>query len=91
MMSFGTVLRTARARRGLTLEQLAKSMGLSVPRLSHIERDREPLPDHELVCGLAASVGLPAEVLMVEISLPVSRLSAHSDRFVAYRRAGGRR
>lgn len=58
-MNFGTVIRTQRQMRGLTIAAVASEVGISVAYLSRIERNREKPPSDELVHRIARIIGLP--------------------------------
>lgn len=59
-MILGNDLRVLRKRRGLTLAQLAETVGRSVGWLSQVERDiSEPAPEE--IRNLAEALGVPAE------------------------------
>ena len=91
-MSFGALLRVKRNERGLTLEDVAVRVGLSVPLLSRIERDRENPPQDEIVMKLAEIIGIPANELLVEAKQPPLNLKDQpAPAFAAYRRLGGGR
>ena len=65
-MSFGASLRAKRNEQGMSLEEVALRAGLSVPRLSRIERDRESPPSDEVVEKLAEIINTPADDLLAE-------------------------
>lgn len=91
-MSFGALLRAKRNERGLTLEAVAVRIGVSLPRLSRIERDREEPPRHETIRLLAAVIGGSAEDLLAEAKRPPPTLKEQAAQvFAAYRRIGGGR
>ena len=91
-MSFGTLLRTSRNERGLTLEDVAVEVELSVPHLSRIERDRENPPRDEIIERLAQTIGIPADDLFAEAKRLPPDLKPHAGKiFAAYRRMGGQR
>ena len=91
-MSFGAVLRTRRNERGLTLEDVAIQLGLSVPHLSRIERDRENPPRDEIIEKLAEIIGIPADDLFDEAKqLTLNLKDRPAPAFAAYRRLGGGR
>ena len=90
-MSFGALLRTRRNERGLTLEDVAIQLGLSVPHLSRIERDRENPPRDEIIEKLAEIIRIPADDLFAEARRLPPDLKPHAGKvFAAYRRMGGR-
>jgi transcriptional regulator with XRE-family HTH domain len=87
-MSFGTLLRTRRNERGLTLEDVATKVELSVPHLSRIERDRENPPRDEIIEKLAGIIGMPADDLFAEAKrLPADLKQDAGAVFALYRRA----
>jgi len=91
-MSFGAFLRARRNERGMSLEEVALQVGLSVPRLSRIERDRESPPSDEVVEKLAEIIGIPADDLLAEAKQPPLNLEDQpAPAFTAYRRLGGGR
>ena len=91
-MSFGSLLRAKRNERGLTLEAVAVGIGVSLPRLSRIERDREEPPQDETIHLLAAIIGGSAEDLLAEAKRPPPVLKEQAGQvFAAYRRIGGGR
>jgi transcriptional regulator with XRE-family HTH domain len=86
-MSFGALLRTRRNERGLTLEEVAIRIDLSVPHLSRIERDRENPPRDEIIEKLAQIIGIPADDLFAEARrLPPDLKEAAGEVFALYRR-----
>ncbi|WP_127752674.1 helix-turn-helix transcriptional regulator [Devosia sp. 1566] len=87
-MSFGALLRTRRNERGLTLEDVAVRVELSLPHLSRIERDRENPPRDEIIEKLAATIGIPADDLFAEARrLPPDLKEQAGEVFALYRRA----
>jgi transcriptional regulator with XRE-family HTH domain len=87
-MSFGSYLRTSRNNRGLTLENVAVKIGLSVPHLSRIERDRENPPRDEILEKLANIIGIPSDDLFAEARrLPPDLKNSAGEVFALYRRA----
>ena len=91
-MSFGSLLRASRNECGLTLEDVAISVGLSVPCLSRIERDAENPPPDPIISQLAELIGIQAASLLAEARLPPPDPHEHPHhRFAAYRRMGGGR
>lgn len=90
-MSFGTLLRTSRNERGLTLEDVAAKIDLSVPHLSRIERDRENPPRDEIIQKLSQVIGIPADNLFAEAQrLPPDLKEDAGEVFALYRRANRR-
>ena len=91
-MSFGASLRAKRNEQGMSLEEVALRAGLSVPRLSRIERDRESPPSDEVVEKLAEIICIPAYDLLAEAKqLPLNPKDQPAPAFAAYRRLGGGR
>lgn len=91
-MSFGSYLRSSRNNRGLTLEDVAVAIGLSVPHLSRIERDRENPPRDEILEKLASIIGIASDDLFAEARrLPPDLKAEAGAMFAAYRRMGTRR
>lgn len=87
-MSFGTYLRTSRNNRGLTLEDVATRIGLSVPHLSRIERDKESPPRDEILEKLAGIIGISSDDLFAEACrLPPDMKANAAEVFALYRRA----
>ena len=87
-MSFGALLRTRRNERGLTLEDVAIQVGLSVPHLSRIERDRENPPRDEIIEKLAETIGTAADDLFAEARrLPPDLKEKAGEVFALYRRS----
>jgi transcriptional regulator with XRE-family HTH domain len=87
-MTFGTLLRTRRNERGLTLEDVAVRVELSVPHLSRIERDRENPPRDEIIERLAEIIGIPADDLFAEARrLPPDLKEPAGEVFALCRRA----
>lgn len=73
MTAFGSALRAARRAAGLTLEQVAARLGVSVPYLSDVELgNRSPLAD-ERIAEVAAIVG--ADPRELEVAKAVDRAS----------------
>lgn len=65
MDSIGARLRTARQRRFLTQEELAKASGVQVVTISRIENDRqESQPRLSTIRKLAKALGIEAEWIM---------------------------
>jgi len=91
-MSFGALLRARRNEQGMSLEEVALRAGLSVPRLSRIERDRESAPSQAVVEKLAEIISITVDDLLAEAkqrSLDLKDQPAPA--FAAYRRLGGGR
>ena len=91
-MSFGALLRARRNEQGMSLEEVALRAGLSVPRLSRIERDRESAPSQAVVEKLAEIISITVDDLLAEAkqrSLDLKDQPAPA--FCAYRRLGGGR
>lgn len=66
---FGTFLRKMRLQKGVTLQQLAKVLGCSVPYLSDVEHgNRSPLTD-ERVKQVAKLFGLDVEDLQIKAAI----------------------
>jgi transcriptional regulator with XRE-family HTH domain len=53
----------SRQRRGLTIEQLARASGIALPRLRHLESERE-LPSADELRALAETLGVDPEALL---------------------------
>jgi HTH-type transcriptional regulator, competence development regulator len=89
-MGFGQFIRLQRERREMTLAELAREIGISIPYLSRIEREREnPPPDH-LVSALAAALGLPADdTFAAARRLPPDLRSRANEVIAVYRRGSG--
>jgi transcriptional regulator with XRE-family HTH domain len=91
-MTFGTLLRASRNARGLTLDDVAVKIGLSVPHLSRIERDRENPPRDEIIQQFAEIIGIPADDLFAEAErLPPDLRKEAGQVFATYRRMGAGR
>lgn len=87
-MTFGSYLRACRNERGLTLEDVAATIDLSVPHLSRIERDRENPPRDEILEKLAAVIGIAPDDLFAEARRFPPDLREQAGEVVAlYRRA----
>jgi HTH-type transcriptional regulator, competence development regulator len=61
IMTFGSLVRECRTVRGLTLMDVAGDVGVSVPYLSRIERDREKPPPDALIRRIARTIGIPED------------------------------
>jgi HTH-type transcriptional regulator, competence development regulator len=65
-MSFGTLIRQERLARGLTLRDMAKTLGVTQGYLSQVEREKWPPPSEDKVKDIAALFGWdPDELLAV--------------------------
>ncbi|HWU48207.1 MAG TPA: helix-turn-helix transcriptional regulator [Humibacter sp.] len=91
--AYGSALRRARLRRGMTLRQLSQASSVSVPYLSEIERGRKEASS-EILATVCAVLGLSVHDLLREtareLSLtaaPVLDLSARRDDLLLERRA----
>jgi transcriptional regulator with XRE-family HTH domain len=69
--SFGSVVRALRARKSMTLRELAAETGISVPHLSRIERD-ERLPGEASLRGLARALDVNPRLLAAAAGLCVA-------------------
>lgn len=86
-MSFGKLLRDTRTDRQLTLEDVANRLGVSVPHLSRIERDRENPPRDGMIQRIGKILGLDEDVLFAEARrLPPDLQPRAGEVFAAYRR-----
>ena len=68
-MSFGNLIRESRLRalegdRRFSLRKTAERIGIQPSYLSKIERGELPPPGEEVICKLAADLGLDADVLL---------------------------
>jgi transcriptional regulator with XRE-family HTH domain len=59
----GTLLRSARASQGFTLEQMAERTHLSVTTLSNVETGKAPRPSRRSLAKLAMGYGVSADLL----------------------------
>jgi len=84
LASIGERLRAARARAGLTLDQLAEASGLSKAHLSRLESS-ERQPSIGALLDLASTLGVPVNVLLGEDrdSAPLSISAGHEARHEA--------
>jgi transcriptional regulator with XRE-family HTH domain len=86
-MSFGTFIRERRNERGLTLQDVAAEIDVSIPYLSRIERDRENAPRDELIRRLAEVLAIPEdEAFAAARRLPPDLQNRASEVFALYRR-----
>jgi transcriptional regulator with XRE-family HTH domain len=95
---FGILLRRERKEQNLTLGDLAKKVGLSVPYLSQIETGTKPLQD-KLVERFVSELGLigdeanalrrAAAVSMGEYSIRLRESASNDDRILASMLAAG--
>jgi transcriptional regulator with XRE-family HTH domain len=58
MTPFGVKLRQIRAERGMTLKQMAESLGVSSAYLSALEHGRRGRPAHPMVVALCAQLNI---------------------------------
>jgi len=68
-MSFGALIRESREKalqrdRNYSLRKTAERIGIQPSYLSKIERGELPPPGEEVICKLAADLGLDADVLL---------------------------
>jgi len=68
-MSFGALIRKSREKalqrdRNYSLRKTAERIGIQPSYLSKIERGELPPPGEEVICKLAADLGLDADVLL---------------------------
>lgn len=95
---FGNMLRRERKDQNLTLGDLAKKVGLSVPYMSQIETGAKPLQD-KLVERIIKEIGLigddanamrrAAAVSMSEYSIRMKEGASNDDRILASMLAAG--
>lgn len=98
MNQFGNMLRRERKEQNLTLGDLAKKVGISVPYLSQIETGTKPLQD-KLVERFVTELGLigddanalrrAAAVSMGEYSIRMEEDASNDDRILASMLAAG--
>ncbi|WP_374297126.1 helix-turn-helix domain-containing protein [Sphingomonas sp.] len=98
MNQFGNMLRRERKEQNLTLGDLAKKVGISVPYLSQIETGTKPLQD-KLVERFVTELGLigddanalrrAAAVSMGEYSIRMEEGASNDDRILASMLAAG--
>ena len=80
-MSFGALIRETRERaltrdRKYSLRKTADRVGIQPSYLSKIERGELPPPGEEVICKLAADLGLDADVLLAMAGKVSSELQA---------------
>ncbi len=71
--TLGNLIRSARHQRGLTLEDLARQVGVTPGALSHIESGRR-LPSPSNAVAIAGALGVPREEILRALD------EEHSDR-----------
>lgn len=64
-VEFGAVLRTVRARAGLTRRQLAEQAGCHASYVSVLEHGKRGAPSEQMCVVLARACGVSADVLLV--------------------------
>jgi transcriptional regulator with XRE-family HTH domain len=79
-------IRSIRKDRGLTLEQVAAKIGVSVPHLSGVERGKKNLNNH-LMTRLADTLGVPVESLIGDRADDKARMAHILDQLGADDRA----
>jgi len=85
-MTFGELIRQQRVARDLTLLDVATEIGISIGYLSRIERNRENVPNDELIRGVATKIGLPHdEAFAAARRLPPDLRPSASEIFSLYR------
>jgi transcriptional regulator with XRE-family HTH domain len=73
-MELNLRIRELRKAQGLTLEDLASRIGISVPHLSEVERGKKNLNNH-LIKRLAAALGVsPPELIASSVESDIARL-----------------
>ena len=80
-MSFGALIRESREKalhkdRNFSLRKTAHRIGIQPSYLSKIERGELPPPGEEVICKLAADLGLDADVLLAMAGKVSSDLQA---------------
>jgi HTH-type transcriptional regulator, competence development regulator len=73
-MSFGTLLRQERLARGVSLRQVAKTIGISPTYLSKIEGDQFPPPAEDRVKAIAELFGWDPDELLAQADRVASDL-----------------
>lgn len=85
-MSFGAFIRDCRNRRGLTLLDVAAEIGVSIPYLSRIERDRDRPPPDDLIRRIATALDITEdEAFAAARRLPPDLQGRASEVFALYR------
>lgn len=70
--TIGKAVRAAREARGLTLRQVAKAAGMSIPQLSSLENGKPANPGWATVVRLAKSLGMSLdEVAGLSVAKPI--------------------
>ena len=88
-MSFGSLLRSRRREAGLALDDVAIRSGLTIAKLSRIERDREQPPGDETIGILAATVGASDVELLAAAGMPAPEAADKvGSPYALYRRSG---
>lgn len=80
-MSFGKLIRESRLKaqsgdRAFSLRKTAERIGIQPSYLSKIERGELPPPGEEVICKLAADLGLDSDVLLAMAGKVSSELQA---------------
>jgi len=75
----GARIRELRAKRGMTLDDLARAAGVSRAMLSRIERG-ESSPTAQLLGKVCGGLGITLSVLFAEAQAPVSPLARRQDQ-----------
>jgi transcriptional regulator with XRE-family HTH domain len=80
-----TQIRTLRARRGLTQDQLAEKAEVSLKHLQRLESGKETNPSYELLLRLASSLAVPLYELLYFPEELLAALLERRDLFITTR------
>ncbi len=68
-------IKSLRAERKMTQEQLAKKAGIARPTLAMIENEKA-IPDGNTIAALVKAIGVPANVIFLDLDVVCEQQSA---------------